>query len=248
MKKETKISEIYDIIFNGNDVKIFVDSTDFVKTFINETDDMILKYLNLNLVNELKTQNEDINKLIDILKRISLLFEDFLEFKIPKHNTLIEYIKGIELNGIVDYDKFIYFINGNLRKRIKKEKDLKLDCLKNDILVEAYFLLLIKTYENEIQFLKSILKVYEEETIENIFYEDIELKLNSINELFKKNFGEKTCTDLTKSIKDNFKNCNFKEINNILNKIISDPIALDKSEYSKLNVISKLFYHQNGNS
>ena len=248
MKKEAKISEINDIIFNEKDEIIFENSSDFVKLFIMETDSVILKYLNLNLSNELINKNEDINRLKDVLQGISLLFEDFLEFKIPKHNTLNEYIKGIKLNGVVAYDNIIYFINGNLRKRITKEKDLVLDCLKNDIIVEAYFLLLIKTYENEIQYLKSIIKDYEEETIKNIFYEHIELKLNSINDLFKKRFVEKSCTDLTKSIKDNFKIDNFDKISYKLNKIISDPIILDKSVNSKINITSKLFYHQNENS
>ena len=248
MKKEAKISEINDIIFNEKDEIIFENSSDFVKLFIMETDSVILKYLNLNLSNELINKNEDINRLKDVLQGISLLFEDFLEFKIPKHNTLNEYIKGIKLNGVVAYDNIIYFINGNLRKRITKEKDLVLDCLKNDIIVEAYFLLLIKTYENEIQYLKSIIKDYEEETIKNIIYEHIELKLNSINDLFQKRFVEKSCTDLTKSIKDNFKIDNFDKISYKLNKIISDPIILDKPVNSKINITSKLFYHQNENS
>ena len=87
MKKEAKISEINDIIFNEKDEIIFENSSDFVKLFIMETDSVILKYLNLNLSNELINKNEDINRLKDILQGISLLFEDFLEFKIPKHNN-----------------------------------------------------------------------------------------------------------------------------------------------------------------
>ena len=176
------------------------------------------------------------------------MLEDFLEFKIPKHNTLNEHIKDVILDGNTDYDEVIYFINEKLEKRIVELDNLELDCSKNDILVESYFLLLLKTYEQEIRFLKSIMKDYEEETIKYIFYEDIELKLNSINELFEKNFNNNSCTNLIMTIKDNFKIDNFDNINNILNKIIGEPIEFEKSENTKLNLNSQLFHQQNLNS
>ena len=86
----------------------------------------------------------------------------------------------------------------------------------------------MKTYEQETQFLKKIMKDYEKESIKYIFYEDIELKLNEMNELFENKFGENNFTNLTMSIKDNFKIDNFDNISNILNKIINEPIIFDK--------------------
>ena len=79
-------------------------------------------------------QNKDIDKLKDILKRNSYLLEDFLEFKMPKHNTLNEHIKDIISDANNDYDEIIYLINKKLEKRITKLNDLELDCTKNDIL------------------------------------------------------------------------------------------------------------------
>ena len=228
MKKNAKISEITDIIFSEKDKTIFEITKDFTKVFVMETNNKIEKFLEINLSEELMNQNKDIVKLKDIIKRISSLFEDFLEFKIPKHNTLNEHIKDIILDENNDYDEVIYFMNKKLEKRISKLNDSELDCTKNDILVESYFLLLLKTYEQETQFLKKIMKDYEEESIKYIFYEDIELKLNEMNELFEKKFGENNFTNLTMSIKDNFKIDNFDNISNILNKIINEPIIFDK--------------------
>ena len=157
MKKNAKISEITDIIFSEKDKTTFEITKDFTKVFVMETNNKIEKFLEINLSEELMNQNKDIVKLKDILKRISSLFEDFLEFKIPKHNTLNEHIKDIILDENNDYDEVIYFINKKLEKRISKLNDSELDCTKNDILVESYFLLLLKTYEQETQFLKTII-------------------------------------------------------------------------------------------
>ena len=162
----------------------------------------------------------------DILRRISLLFEDFLEFKIPKHNALKEYNKGIKLNEDNDYMNLIFYINRDFKKAISNLKDAELDCLKNDIIVEEYFLLLTKTYENEIQSLKSIIKNFKIEIIKNKFYENAELKLKSIIDLFEKEFNDKSYNDLNKEIQDNFKTINYDKIKDILYKFISNPIHL----------------------
>ena len=89
----------------------------------------------------------------DILRRISLLFEDFLEFKIPKHKDLKEYDQDIKLNEDNDYMNLIFYIHRDFKKALSNIKDTELDCLKNDIIVEECFLLLTKTYENEIKLL-----------------------------------------------------------------------------------------------
>ena len=245
IRKKVEAKGIFDIIFNDNDKIIFENSPDFMKTLISDTDNAIKKFLELNLSKEFLSQNKNINKLIKILGRISSMFEDFFELKIPKHNALKEYIEDENLNEDFDYSDFIYFINKDLKIKLSNVEEFELDCLKNDIYVEACFLLLIKTYENEIILLKSIIKDYETEIIKNIFYEEIESKLNNIINLFDKRFNKKNSTTLKKSIRDNFNDTNFDNIKNIINKIICEPIPLDKSENSKLNATAKLFYYQN---
>ena len=245
IRKKVEAKGIFDIIFNDNDKIIFENSPDFMKTLISDTDNAIKKFLELNLSKEFLSQNKNINKLIKILGRISSMFENFFELKIPKHNALKEYIEDENLNEDFDYSDFIYFINKDLKIKLSNVEEFELDCLKNDIYVEACFLLLIKTYENEIILLKSIIKDYETEIIKNIFYEEIESKLNNIINLFDKRFNKKNSTTLKKSIRDNFNDTNFDNIKNIINKIICEPIPLDKSENSKLNATAKLFYYQN---
>ena len=245
IRKKVEAKGVFDIIFNDNDKIIFENSPDFMKTLISDTDNAIKKFLELNLSKEFLSQNKNINKLIKILGRISSMFEDFFELKIPKHNALKEYIEDVNLNEDFDYSDFIYFINKDLKIKLSNVEEFELDCLKNDIYVEACFLLLIKTYENEIILLKSIIKDYETEIIKNIFYEEIESKLNNIINLFDKRLNKKNSTTLKKSIRDNFNDTNFDNIKNIINKIICEPIPLDKSENSKLNATAKLFYYQN---
>ena len=245
IRKKVEAKGIFDIIFNDNDKIIFENSPDFMKTLISDTDNAIKKFIELNLSKEILSQNKNINKLIKILRRISSMFEDFFELKIPKHNALKEYIEDVNLNEDFDYSDFIYFINKDLKIKLSNVEEFELDCLKNDIYVEACFLLLIKTYENEIILLKSIIKDYETEIIKNIFYEEIESKLNNIINLFDKVFNKKNSTTLKKSIRDNFNDTNFDNIKNIINKIICEQIPLDKSKNSKLNTTSKLFYYQN---
>ena len=62
---------------------------------------------------------------------------------------------------------------------------MEIDCEKNEIILEACILLLMKTYEKEIEYLKSIQKKYETDVIKNIVYED--KKLNDIYIIFEKN-------------------------------------------------------------
>ena len=168
LEKKVEIKDIFDIIFNNKDEIFFEKLKDFIKTLIIEIDEEIKKFIKWNILGELINQNKGINKLRDILRRISLLFEDFLEFKIPKHNALKEYNKDIKLNEDNDYMNLIFYINRDFKKAISNLKDAELDCLKNDIIVEEYFLLLTKTYENEIQSLKSIIKNFKIEIIKNI--------------------------------------------------------------------------------
>ena len=226
LEKKVEIKDIFDIIFNNKDEIFFEKLPDFIKTLIIETDEEIKKFIKLNILGELINQNKGINKLRDILRRIILLFEDFLEFKIPKHNALKEYNKDIKLNEDNDYMNLIFYINRDFKKAISNLKDAELDCLKNDIIVEEYFLLLTKTYENEIQSLKSIIKNFKIEIIKNKFYENAELKLKSIIDLFEKEFNDKSYNDLNKEIQDNFKTINYDKIKDILYKIISNPIHL----------------------
>ena len=62
---------------------------------------------------------------------------------------------------------------------------------------------MLKTYENEKQLLKEIKKKYETELIKIIIYEEIEQKLNEIQQLFENEFNDNSY-ELSKLIKDNY--------------------------------------------
>ena len=247
IKTKISIEDIIESLFNGQDKIIFEESTDFIKTLVNDTDNVIKKYLSLDIEKKLIDENKNINHLINTLEMIPLLLKGFIKLNIPKHNNLKEYIKDIINNTKIDYDNYILFIE-KLENKFLDEENIEIDCRKNEIIAEACFLLMIKTYENEIQFLKSIKKNYENEIIKNLIYEDIEHKLDEINHIFEENYG-KTSIKLINLIqtkffpKDNTNDLTLDHVKYILTKIINN-INVDESKNTKLNIDSQLYYLQ----
>ena len=230
IKKEVKAKDIIETIFEGKDDKIIEECKDFQRIFISNTDDVIKRYLNMDIDKKLSEENNNINQLIKTIKEIKLILENFIELNIPKHNNLEVYASNIINNTNFDYSLFNYEIN-KLEKKILKELDMELDCENNEIIVELYFLLMINTYENEKKLLKEIKKKYETELIKIIINEEIEQKLNEIQQKFEKNFSDNPYI-LTKAINDNFfsekdgNKITYDRVKYILNKILDDNISL----------------------
>ena len=243
LKKEVKAEDIIDTIFNDKDKNVFEESIDFIRIFFNNTDDIIKKYLVLDIEKEIITQNKNINELIEVIEGITLFLGRFIKLNIPRHNNMEEYINNIKEND-VNYNNYITFIT-NFENSLFDEKNLNADCDENEIILEACFLLMIKTFEKETKYLKSIKKKYEMEIIENLVYEDIEHKLNDINDIFKDRFNSNASFQLSKLINDKFKINDSEKIKTTLTKLIGEKISFDESKNSKLNLNSKLFYYQN---
>ena len=249
LKKDVQTKDIIETIFEGENNKIIEGIKEFQKVFISKTDDAIKKYLNIDLEKKLSQENKNFNELIKTLEKLRLIFKNFIKLNIPRHSNLEIYI-----NKIIDIAKFDYssFIDEImiLEENILKEFNMELDCGNNEIIVEAYFLLMIKTYENEKKLLKEIKKKYETELIKNIINEEIEQKLKEILQYFEKEFNDSSFK-LTKLINDNFFNetngnkITYERMKYILNKILDCDISLGESKNSKLNIDSRLFNLQN---
>ena len=121
---------------------------------------------------------------------------------------------------------------------------MEIDCEKNEIILEACILLLIKTYEKENKYLKSIQKKNEMDIIKNLVLEDIDKKLNEIYLIFEQRYSINTRFKLIEAIISKFKLKDLGDIKTILMKLINKDIALDNLKNSKLNIISKLFSYQ----
>ena len=239
LKKEAKTEDIMDTIFKDKDKNIFEEPINFIRIFLSNTEDIMKKYLVLDLEKEIINQNKIINDLIQTIEGIFLFLRRFIQLNIPRHNNLEEYINNIKENdNNVNYNNYIRFVI-DFENSIFYENNLNADCEKNEIILEACFLLMIKTIENEIKYLKSIKKKCEMEIIENLVYEDIEHKLNDICKLFNERFNANTSFQLSKSINDKFKINDSDEIKNILTKLIGEKISFDENKNSKLNLNSK---------
>ena len=234
LKKDVQTKDIIETIFEGKSNKIFEGIKEFQKVFISNTDDVIKKYLNIDLEKKLSQENKNFNELIKALEKLHLIFKHFIQLNIPRHSSLEIYINKIIDKSKFDYSSFIYEII-DLEQEILKEHDMEIDCENNEIIVEAYFLLMIKTYENEKKLIKEIKKKYETELIKIIINEEIEQKLNELIQYFEKEFND-TSFKLTKLINDNFfteTNANkitFERMKHILNKLLDCNISLGESK------------------
>ena len=263
IKKDVQTKDIIETIFEGKDNQIIEELNEFKKVFLSATDNVIKKYLNINIEEKLAEENNNFNDLIKTLEDIKLILENFIEFNIPRHKHLEIYINKIIDDTKFDYSLFKREIN-KLERRILKEYDqvvnygnnkikIDLDCENNEIIIEAYFLLMLKTYENEKQLLKEIKKKYETELIKIIIYEEIEQKLNEVQQLFEKEFNDNSY-DLSKLIKDNYfsdkkaDKITYERVKYIMCKMLDEKICLGESKDSKLSIDSRLFKLQNLNN
>ena len=270
IKKDVQIKDILETIFNDNDNKMVEEIMEFQKVFISETDNVIKKYINVDLEKKLSEENNNFNKLTKILEKIHLILERFIGLNIPRHENLEIYINKILNDSEFDYSLFQIEINNFENKLLKsfdmdlnydndeilikldKENDeikTELDCESNGIIMEIYFLLMIKTYEKEKQLLKEIKKKYEADFIEMLIKEEIEQKLNEIKQMFEKEFVNNS-NELTQSFNKNFFSENkankiiYERLNNILTKIFDFNISLEEVKNSKMNIDSRLYFLQ----
>ena len=248
IKKDVQTKDIIETIFEGKDNQIIEGLNEFKKVFLSATDNVIKKYLNINIEEKLSEENKNFNDLIKTLEDIKLILGNLIELNIPRHKHL-----EIYLNNIIDVTKFDYTLFkreiNKLQKRILKEYDqiinfennkiqIELDCENNEIIIEAFFLLMLKTYENEKQLLKEIKKKYETELIKIIIYEEIEQKLNEIQQLFENEFNDNSY-ELSKLIKDNYftekrsDKISYERVKYIFSKILDDNISLGESKNTK---------------
>ena len=245
IKGKINIEEIIESLFNDKDEVIFEASKVLIKTLLQDTDNVIKKYLSIDIEKKLANKNNNINDLIQTLKLSKLMLSNFIELNIPKDNNLGEYIKELINNPKINYYNNIMFVE-NFKKFYFDKKYLEIEYRKKEIIAQICFLLLQKTYENETQFLKTIKKNYEREKIKNLIYEEIDHRLDGILQEFQKGYTNNSF-NLTNLIKKIFFNetddLAFNNIKNILSKIATKIINLD--DKAKMNIDSQLFYVQN---
>ena len=247
IKDNVETKDIIEALFEGKDNKILNELKDFQRVIIDDTDTIIKKYLNMNLEQKLSEEKNNFNQLLIILEKIHSILVNYINFNIPKHQNLQIYINNIIENTKNDYLMLDIEIR-ELEQKILNELDIILDCDNTEIVVEAYFLSLIKTYENEVKKLNYIKKNYETRIIKEIIIEEIEQKLKEILKLFEEKMDENS-EELTKIINDKYfsnpNNLTYDRLKYIMLKILDKNISLGESIKTKLNIDSKLFNLQN---
>ena len=246
MKKEVKIEDIIDVIFNNKDEKIFEGKMDIVRIFIKDTDDLIEENLNIDINDKLFVGVKHIHSLFRCLTSAKSLLNNFEELMVPKHKNLDGFIKQ-KILSITNLEDLITFIE-NMENT--KFYESKIGCERNELVAEICFLLLNKIFLQEMSLLDSVKNNYEKEIIKNILFKEISIKLKKLNEYFSGNFTvNPSSSELTNSILEflsGFPNSDFAKIDNIKNiliKIIKEKINLTVNE--KISLDTKLFYHQN---
>ena len=202
IKKNVAIEDIIQAIFEGNNNNILEGFNEFQRVVISNTDDVIKKYLNVNLEKKLSKENKNINQFLKLLEKIPSVLKKFFDFNVPIHKNIEIYLNDIIENTQYDYSSIDIEIQ-NLELKILEELDIVLDCHNIEIVIEAYFLLLIKTYKNEMETLKEIKKNYELRIIKEIVIEEIGQKLMEIQKLFEEKINENT-EELTKLINSKY--------------------------------------------
>ena len=202
MKKKTNVSEIIEVIFEGQDEMIFTKANNFVKIIINDTDDVIKKNYCLNLLKKFNEENKNLNSLKNWLKDIKNILSGIDWLKICKHKNIEKIINQKVIENSDKFSNYISFITF-LESINISESDI--NCAQNDLIAEACILLLSNLYNKEIKFYHYLMKTYENFLIKNLVYEEISSKLNEIRILFEKRFSclnedEKTLTGLIKPI------------------------------------------------
>ena len=241
IKDNVETKDIIEALFEGKDNKILNELKDFQRVIIADTNNIIKKYLNMNLEQKLSEEKNNFNQLIIILEKIHSILGNYIHFNIPKHQNLQIYINNIIENTKNDYLMLDIEIR-ELEQKILNELDIILDCKNTEIVDEAYFLSMIKTYENEVKKLNDIKKNYETRIIKEIIIEEIEQKLKEIQKLFEEKMDENS-EELSKIINDKYfsnpNNITYDRLKYIMLKILDKNISLGESIKTKLNIDSK---------
>ena len=232
MKKEVKIEDIIDTIFNDKDEKIFEETTDFVRVFIHDTDNLINENLNIDINDKSFVDDENIHSLLGCFKSVKILLNNFDKLMIQKHINLDEYINQKMLNrNNEDLIGLISDLEGT------EFYESKVGCRRNELVAEICFLLLNKIFIREMDLLNSVKINYEKEIMKNILFKEISIKLKKLNESFNDEIIINSSSyDLTNSIQgflSSFSNSNhmaIKNIKDILNKIIKENINLTTND------------------
>ena len=249
IKKDVQTKDIIEAIFEDKYNNILKEVNEIQRVIFCDTDDVIKKYLNLDLDKKLSEENNNINEFLKIIKRMRSILKNFFYLNVPIHSNIEIYINNIIENNIYDYSSIDEEIR-DLELKIMKELNIELDCDKSEIIAEAYFLLFVKTYENEMKRLNCIKKNLEKGIIKTIIYEEIGEKLKEIHQKLEEKYSTNT-EGLTKLISNKFfsdKNSDkltYERMKYILIKILDENISLDESKDSKLSVDSKLYNIQN---
>ena len=241
IKDNVETKDIIEALFEGKDNKILNELKDFQRVIIADTNNIIKKYLNMNLEQKLSEEKNNFNQLLIILEKIHSILGNYIHFNIPKHQNLQIYINNIIENTKNDYLMMDIEIR-ELEQKILNELDIILDCNNTEIVDEAYFLSMIKTYENEVKKLNDIKKNYETRIIKEIIIEEIEQKLKEIQKLFEEKMDENS-EELTKIINDKYfsnpNNLTYDRLKYIMLKILDKNITLGESKKTKLDIDSK---------
>ena len=91
IKKNVATEDIIQIIFEGKNNKILAGFNKFQRVVISNTDDVIEKYLNVNLEKKLSEESNNMNDFLKILEEIRSILGNFSDFNIPIYKIL-EYI------------------------------------------------------------------------------------------------------------------------------------------------------------
>ena len=241
IKDNVETKDIIEALFEGKDNKILNELKDFQRVIIADTNNIIKKYLNVNLEQKMSEEKYNFNQLIIILEKIHSILVNYINFNIPKHQNLQIYINNIIENTKNDYLMLDIEIR-ELEQKILNELDIILDCNNTEIVDEAYFLSMIKTYENEVKKLNDIKKNYETRIIKEIIIEEIEQKLKEIQKLFEEKMDENS-EELSKIINDKYfsnpNNITYDRLKYIMLKILDKNITLGESKKTKLDIDSK---------
>ena len=248
LNNEVRIDDIIEAIFEGKMELIFKETKDFLRVYIQETDEVIQKYSNLDLKKELTDEDKNIKLLINYLDCISSMINDYPLFEIPRHYNLEDYINILideeENNKAIDILKM-------LKSKLPKKDDYENGYLITEIEAEACFLLLVKTYIKETKKINTIIKSFEKEVITNIIYQEIRIKLNEIYKIFEKKLEYDYHKNLIESIKNKFfqrkdnNDFNLERTKYVLTKLLLGTISFEETKESKLDKESKLFLKQN---
>ena len=135
---------------------------------------------------------------------------------------------------------------------LKKIDYENIDCLKNEIGAEIYFLSLKKLYKEGLCRLNNIIEKYENENIKNIIYEEINITLNEILVEIKNDTQEKENDNLSNQVmeslnindREKIKKISVSKMKNILKSLINEDEKIELEE-NNINIDSVLFYQQN---